>query len=456
MKELRIKINNGDRYAAETIGRMMEIIGLRMVLDDVKYDIKYGGKSDKKCTLHIPYRVNDIYWRDLIDGRIDHSDIDESLPFDIVNSFGKIINKEINKREGKYDVHERLIPETGIQHKSGIGWIPVLNIYLHFFKNLLIRLFSVKPVVMWPKGKRACISLSHDVDDPIKYPLKRLMPLPKLRKFGNLTGHLRKSFQQKRTYSLDPNPDNYWLFDEAMDIEKERGLRSTFFFATGNYYSRYGTVYDVKYRIEDKRFIPVIGRMKDEGFGIGLHASYNSYADRKRIEEEKEKLEKIIGDEIYGVRHHYWHLSSEPHLTWNYHERCGFRYDSSISNNITFGFRNGIGYPYRPFGGKFELKLIEMPVMVMDQGFHNRELKSGDSFSEFERYLYILEKTGGFGTMDWHVKSSFPANKEFGEWADIYEDVLKNLEKRNDIWFATLEEVTDWWSNRLKKIHAHE
>ena len=97
--------------------------------------------------------------------------------------------------------------------------------------------------------------------------------------------------------------------------------------------------------------------MIDEGWEIGLHASYNAYNGSLRS--EKILLEKYANIEIQGLRHHYWHISpTNAEETLILHNKSGFFYDSSLAFEKIIGFRRGIGLPFFPYSTKTREKIF--------------------------------------------------------------------------------------------------
>jgi len=113
-------------------------------------------------------------------------------------------------------------------------------------------------------------------------------------------------------------------------MEKEFNVRSTFFFMTDE--TRYQLIPSVE---------TLLRNLDRNGWEIGLHAGIKASTDFQLLSREKERLESILGHNVFGVRSHYLTRGGK---TWENQCKLGFRYDSSINGiDVTFN------QPLQPF-----------------------------------------------------------------------------------------------------------
>ena len=135
--------------------------------------------------------------------------------------------------------------------------------------------------------KKQYIFLSHDVDWGFEGPSKE---------------HIlqRKDRFDKKLFETTPINQLYRNFSEFMEIEEKFGVKSTFFFRT-------------QYENSDYRdYQDDIKKINQNGWEIGLHTDPSSINEIKKIEKEKNNLEKLTSSKIFGNRVHY--LSNDPKL----------------------------------------------------------------------------------------------------------------------------------------------
>ena len=197
------------------------------------------------------------------------------------------------------------------------------------------------------------IFLSHDVD---------------WRKQGPTLEHIlsrRDRFEPKLFEKTKPE-DLYYNIPEYMEIEEKFDIRSTFFFRT--FYEN-GDVLDY----EDD-----IKQLHKSNWEIGLHTDPSSIDDLDKIRLEKEKLERITGNQIIGNRVHF--LNYSPELP-NKLEKLGFNYDSSLRHSKDRIDEKEMGYS-RING------IIEFPVTLMDAYlFTHMKIQEDGIIPEFQKTL---------------------------------------------------------------------
>jgi peptidoglycan/xylan/chitin deacetylase (PgdA/CDA1 family) len=200
--------------------------------------------------------------------------------------------------------------------------------------------------------KKQYIFLSHDVDWGYEGPSEE---------------HIlqRKDRFDEKLFKKTPINELYRNFSEFMEIEEKFGVKSTFFFRT-------------QYENGDYRdYQDDIKKIIQNGWEIGLHTDPSSINEIKKIEEEKNNLEKLTSSKIFGNRVHY--LSNDPELLKKLSE-LGFIYDSSNKKIKNLISSEDMGYQ------KIN-NIIEFPVTLMDA-----YLFSYMNISE-EKIISTVEKT---------------------------------------------------------------
>lgn len=335
-----------------------------------------------------------------------------------------------------------------IREKAKISMIPIVDIYEKIMFDCLYLYFQKQNIYLykpfWPNGKQFAVCLTHDVDrvkKTFQYVTHTIRNLKK--------GKIGVAFTQVLPLLKREKP--YWNFDKIMEIEQRLGVKSTFFFLNEQrkaslFSPREWKLYLGRYDIKDPEIVKTMKKLDAGGWEIGLHGSYNSYKDIKMLEEEKNVLEELIGKKVHGISQHYCNLDIPE--TWEYHEKLGLAYDSTIGFVGEIGFRSGTCFPFHPFnpteGGT--LSLWELPLTIMDIACFSE--KRG-VWEECINILNSVEKYNGVLLLRWHQR--FFNEKEFPRMINIYEKIIE-ICKEKDAWITNASSIAEWLTKREKQI----
>jgi len=282
-----------------------------------------------------------------------------------------------------------------------------------------------KPVAqLWyyPVPADFAVFLSHDVDE-IAWSWRRKL----------FMGALHPS-------TLREKRERYWNFSRIKALEEAAHVRSTFYIVPFGSHPR-----DPPYSFET--LVPTVHDLTRGGWEVGVHASFESFDRPQMLAAQKRAFESAVGKPALGVRQHF--INFAPQATWEYQERAGFEYDSTLANRDRAGFRTGFCHPYRPPGRR----LIEIPLVIMDGQLFWYEKR--DPQSAYERTMALVRRTAeyhGVASLNWHQHTmdelSFPG------WWEVFERCLKDLTAMRP-WFARGMDLAAWWNRRLR-IDFHE
>ncbi|NQY68447.1 MAG: hypothetical protein HRT72_12110 [Flavobacteriales bacterium] len=381
------------------------------------------------------------------------------IEFDIIDLLNNLLSDKINTEDpsATYDYLDRQEFESTFQAKNKLADKPIVNFLIKHLKKCLDNTFDLNKMPLWPQDKKCSIILSHDVDEPIKHaPLFNYRLFPKSIK--EIPRHYYHLLRLIVKYTLDKNINDFWLFDEIINLEKSYGFKSSFYFAVVNNRDEYAHEFDVDYKIHDKAFKPVFEKIKKSGFEIGLHASFNAHLDDSRFQTEKNTLEKASGVKPIGLRHHYWNLGKDYRKTLEAHNNAGFLYDTSIGFNFDIGYRNNSALPYPLIysADKKTLNMIQIPPFCMDGNIFYKNLDVESGFKDIMKAISTIKNCEGVGAIDWHVRTAIPKNKAFNNWGKLYIKILEELSKDNEIWVTSGEEIYSWMKSRKEQLDHSE
>ncbi len=84
---------------------------------------------------------------------------------------------------------------------------------------------------------------------------------------------------------------------------------------------------------------------------------------------------------------------------------------------------------------------------------------TADAAAAAERLWSAIEEVrtvGGLGVLDWHVRASYPGNREYRAWAQCYQATLQRLADASDVWVTDLRSLEAWWSERERALGADQ
>lgn len=183
-----------------------------------------------------------------------------------------------------------------------------------------------------------------------------------------------------------------------VDAIESEGFHSTLFAVAGGNHKR-----DPNYRVDE------IGAQlrgaAARGFGIGVHASYESLSGPGRVKDETGKLRGVVRQAPLGSRQHWLRFGEHKSLYREIH-RAGLAYDSSMGFSETCGFRNGANFAFPPYDFEKEraCSFLEIPLVIMDGSLQraSRTLRE-DPQTIADRILAESRKTGWGGiSVLWH------------------------------------------------------
>ncbi|QQG48926.1 MAG: hypothetical protein HY247_01010 [archaeon] len=211
------------------------------------------------------------------------------------------------------------------------------------------------------------------------------------------------------------------------DLERKRGLRSSFYLLSSEY-----DLSKLRSRAE---------KLLKEGWEVGLHGDFETHDSKEKMDEAASRFSGSLGFKPEGLREHY--LQFDYSKTWGIAQEAGFLYDSSVGNRDKLGFRVGLCTPFRPPGPDWEpMKLVELPLVLMDTTLWGYlKLGEEEGVKEAARLAERVLGLGGLFTLLWHQES---VRMRGGR---VFPKVLDLLLKRGP-YSATGVEVARWWGSR--------
>ena len=281
MKSLKIFINPKAESAIETIEAKHAIRTLANIAGlptqffsnskEGPFDLAYSNNPSKvPCRVFIPISANKKNYylnpAKLIEGRVEN---------DIVLTTYILISG-LHELGTKRDAHNHHHIETSVLYQKKILHIPLINQYASLLRKTFA---SYNPLPIWPKGKTWAAAITHDVDYPqmIRWIeiLRYLVTHKGPRKLSVIT-------------DIVAGKNNFWKFQDWINLEIKNEVRSAFYFCgrKGSLLEYLIGIPDPFYDVCSEKFRTVINQLKENGFEVGLHASYNSFKSLAALKTE--------------------------------------------------------------------------------------------------------------------------------------------------------------------------
>jgi hypothetical protein len=333
------------------------------------------------------------------------------------------------------------IEGTAFHHEKVLASAPASAIAAGLEKCFR-RLGFPAPVPRWPHGKSAAASVSHDVDYP--QIVRWLEPFRLMRRQG-LRG-------LPAALSIVTGQRHHWHFGSWVALEQILHTRSAFYFSgrSGSLWQYARGTPDPFYDVRSERFRTLFKYLTDEGFEIGLHASYRTFESPEQLAAEKQTLEEASNQQVLGNRHHYCHLDPvDPEATLLLHDQVGLLYDTSLMHDRYVGWRRGLSWPFFPFhpARRREVKTLQIPTLWMDdQLFRYRHHNPGDRLQVLQTLGQRAAEQGGCVLVDVHDYVFDDAL--YPEWKETYRQFWTDLASRGDFWIDTPGRIAAHWRHR--------
>lgn len=287
------------------------------------------------------------------------------------------------------DEHGRLACKDSVLGSQGLMTIPVLDEYSRLITKLLEQAL--------PEQHFSKIFLTHDVDFLTSY--------RHLRGFlGAIKrGHFRDALKAIHMLENDPSYTFRWM--HALD-ERVTGSEEVYFVKATQ-----GKGYDYpQYTLGSADFKAFLDLMREEDTTIGLHSSYYA-TEQKSFQEEKERLEEFVPDEVVFHRSHYLRINSDADLIAL--ANAGITDDFSLGWSDHIGFRFGTTRAAR-FINPSTLEVTNLtihPLAIMDRTLSNKNymhLSEEEAYYAAQQLIDKVRQHGGELVLLWHNSNFGP------------------------------------------------
>lgn len=319
------------------------------------------------------------------------------------------------------DLFGRFPAKKSIAFQHDFLEFPVVDIWINKLKEELQKRF---PELTF-KSRRFQSILTYDIDIAYKYKGRNFLRLVGST-FKDLVKFDFKNLHQRALVLLKIKKDSWDIYDDLKKNIQENKLNSIFFFLVGGS-SRVDKNIKVSHPLM-KKLIQAISGFSE----IGIHPSFSSNGDRKKLELEKQNLEIVAKRKIIKSRQHFLKLKMPD--TYVALIASGIKEDYTMGFPDAIGFRAGTCIPF-PFFDLKENRMMELevyPVACMEGA-----LMRGNAITNIkdalQKILFVLNEAKNVqGTFIciWH-NHTISKTLEYQEWKTIHDKMIGELIKIN-------------------------
>ena len=332
------------------------------------------------------------------------------LPFDILASTFYMISRYEEYLSFEPDVHNRFKAEDSLAFKQGFLKKPVVNLWAKKLQETLVKLF---PNIVFPKKE---VSYLNTLDIDMAYAYKAKGVFKFLGGFVKSIIKNNKEDIENRKLYLRTKKDPFDTYDFIKNCSEN--IKTHYFFLLGD-----RGQYDPNIHYYKRGLKKLILKLNKE-HEIGIHPSYQSNKEPKRVLKEIKRLEKILKEKVEISRQHFLKMSFPE--TYENLINQNIKKDYSLGFASQIGFRGGICsvYPFYNLETELQRPLWIVPFEVMDGTLNNYlSLEPVQALKEVESLIAEVKNVNGLFVPLWH-NSSLSETGDWKGWRQVYKEML--------------------------------
>ena len=337
--------------------------------------------------------------------------------FDILAASFYLLSRYEEYTPHAKDQYGRYAHQNSLAFKEKFLHLPLINIWIENFKKELQTKFPALEIA----GSTFQFIPTYDIDEAFSYKHKQLWRT--IGGFGKSFVRLEWSkIGERLSVLLDKRPDPYDSFEWMDQLNKRYGLRPYYFFLIAAQTGKH-----------DKNIRPSQRVMKDlierhsKNYVIGIHPSWQSGDDPRKLRFEILKLGHIAGKQIVSSRQHFIRFTLPE--TYRRLIASGIQLDFSMGYGSTNGFRASVASPFYWYDLEKEeqTSLLLYPFCFMEaNSFFEQKLSAQQALQELNSYRNIVSSVNGTLITIWH-NTFLGTDNLFRGWREIYEQFVSSV-----------------------------
>ncbi len=332
-------------------------------------------------------------------------------PFDIFAASFYLLSRYEEYLPHTKDSYGRYAHENSLAFREGFLNLPLVNIWLQYFKEVLKQRF---PDLVF-KSSSFLFLPTYDIDMAWSYKHKGWW-----RQVGGFARSLLKgdwrSLKERAAVLRGKQKDPFDAYGWMNQLHEKKKLRPYYFFLLADKNGRY-----------DKNVSPAKKAMRELisdhiiRYPVGIHPSWQSGDDENLLQKEIAQLAAINGNPIVSSRQHYIRFTLPETFRKLIANKIGF--DFSMGYGSINGFRASVTTPFYWYDLKAEAvtNLLLFPCCFMDaNSFYEQHYSPQQALEEMRHYYKMVKQVQGTFIMIWH-NSFLGTDKMYEGWREVYE-----------------------------------
>ncbi|MBB2145956.1 hypothetical protein GM921_10690 [Pedobacter sp. LMG 31464] len=339
-----------------------------------------------------------------------------ALPFDVFAASFYFLSRYEEYLPFEADEHQRFPATQSLQYKLDVLKTPVIDGWALILKNILLKKF---PTLNFGKRKFEFVP-TIDVDRAYHFRSSGIVKNT-VRFFKAAIKLNTEKIANIISTGLGQH-DPFDTYEYLANIHEQYNLRPIFFFLLAKHGHE---EFDQNIDPKDEVFKNLI-REVSQIAQIGLHPSYASNSETKKISEELLALQEITQKKIDFSRQHFLKLTFPQ--TYLQLIKVGINHDYSMGYASQLGFRAGTCTSFFWYDLQLEKQthLKIHPFSVMDVTLQQyQKLNPEGASKKIEELMLSVKLVDGTFCSLWHNESLSEAGRWKG-WKTVYDEMLKN------------------------------
>ncbi len=337
-----------------------------------------------------------------------------ALPFDVFAASFYFLSRYEEYLPFDADEHDRFPAEYSLQYQLDLLKTPVIDGWAMILKNLLLKKF---PSLIFGKRKFQ-FTPTIDVDRAYHFRSSGIVKNTSRIFKAAINLNAEKIIDIIKTGLGQTDP--FDVYEYLAEIHEKHQFHPIFFFLLSHEGNK---DFDQNIHPEDEDFKKLILSIAQKA-EIGIHPSYTSNTETKKITAELVKLQEITNSKIDSSRQHF--LKIRLPSTYLKLIKAGINHDYTMGYASQIGFRAGTCTPFFWYDLQIEKQthLKIHPFAVMDVTLQQYlKLSPEQAVLQIEELLSNVKIVNGIFSSLWHNESLSETGKWKG-WKTVYEQLL--------------------------------
>ena len=214
--------------------------------------------------------------------------------------------------------------------------------------------------------------------------------------------------------------DSFFNFDWQLAVHQKYNTRVNYFMLLGDYGRFDKNIHHTN--TEFRKLIQDLSKIPQNQ--VGIHPSYHSNTDYKRVEKELNRLKNILNADITKSRQHF--LMHQMPETYANLDKLGITEEHTMGYSTHLGFRAGIAAPFLWYdlASNRVTKMRLMPFCAMDiTPLHYMRQNPSEAIATLKELMNKVKAVDGLFISLWHNESLSESGR-WKSWRKVYEQMI--------------------------------